>query len=81
MKFSCADLRPGDHIVWRDDDNSSELEVVVVNVDHVARRWTHLTVLSNSRPGQVGEFYTTAGSSLESWKSEWLYAEIVSRSS
>ena len=79
MKFKSSDIKPGDHLVWVATNNNARLEVVVVNVDHVNRCWTHLYILSDHRPECEGEFYTTSESSPTSWELVWDNAEIVSR--
>lgn len=79
MKFACSDLIPGDHVVWPGGDNSCRLEVIIMHVDHVNYTMTHLCILNEHRPEQVGEFYTTPKSSKTSWECEWENAEIVSR--
>jgi hypothetical protein len=78
VKFKCSDLRPGDRVVW---GAKKRLEVIVMSVDHERRCWTHLCVVDDHHTSNQDVFHTTPPSSVESWGTEWVNAEIVSRSS
>lgn len=80
MRFALSDLKPGDHVVWKKTMTMSRLELIVLSVDRVNRTWTHLCVVNDNRPNQVGDIYTTPQiSSKESWECLHDDAEIVSR--
>lgn len=76
MKFACSDLKPGDLVRFY---GGKTLEVVVLNVDHKKRTWTHLCITDDHRSDNIGTIYTPPACSVDSWGCLWADAEIVSR--
>lgn len=78
MKF--CDLRPGDHVVWKEASGRKRLELFVLAVDAANYCWTHVCLIDEHRPDNVGTVYTTPGT--EASKGLWDCegdGEIVSR--
>lgn len=78
MKFS--DLRPGDRVVWSTRSGDPRHEVFIVSVDQVRRTWTHITLVDDHRPDNIGQLFTspTSEAMWNLWECEG-DGEIVSR--
>jgi hypothetical protein len=57
VKFS--DFRPGDHVVWSVSNGKPRHEVFIVSVDHERRTWTHITLVDEHRPDNVGQLFNS----------------------